>query len=323
MEKWILVNIQDAAVFQCQTLNRDIWKAKEVMETVKENFIFLQYDRTGTDGLDYLRLYLPSAIDIPSSAEITPFPHIAIIDPRTGEQVKLWTECPTSPLDFVMELHEFLGRYSLNEDAKNPIQTKAKEKIDFDHMTEEEQLEYVMRTSMENGSSDLRARGQDPDQLTRSVDAKGKRKKDGEDDLMEFSDQDIRSPKLTRAESVSSPVPEPSETAQDPNDPSVRFSAISSSNNHTEPPASEPNTTRIQFRFPDGSRVVRRFSLSDQVVRIYEWLKADYVPEKFGGQKDFELVCLGNNLINDLEKSVQEAGLRNGSIMVGLTSDED
>jgi UBX domain-containing protein 7 len=326
VEKWILVNIQDAGVFQCQTLNRDIWKAKEVVETVKENFIFLQYDRLGTDGLEYLRLYLPAAIDIPSSAEVNPFPHIAIIDPRTGEQVKLWTETPTSPLDFVMDLHEFLGRYSLNEDAKNPIQTKAKAKVDFDHMTEEEQLEYVMRMSSENGASGSHARGQDPDQLTRSDtgDAKGKRKKDADiDDTMLVSGNGGRSPKITRSESAKSPTPEPAAAVLDPNDPSVRFATISSSNSHTEPAASEPNTTRIQFRFPDASRVVRRFSLNDQVVRIYEWLKADYVQQKFGCQKAFDLSFLGKNLIEVLDQSIQVAGLRNGSIMVEFTSEDD
>ncbi|RPA83403.1 hypothetical protein BJ508DRAFT_360614 [Ascobolus immersus RN42] len=324
VEKWLLVNIQDAGVFQSQTLNRDIWKAEAVVETVKANFIFLQYDRHGADGLEYLRLYLPSAIDIPSSAEINPFPHIAIIDPRTGEQVKLWTETPTVPMDFVMDLHEFLGRYSLNEDAKNPIQTKAKAKVDFDHMTEEEQLEYVMRMSSENGTSSSHARGQDPDQLTRADanDTKGKRKKDiDDDDLMVFSDNDGRSPKITRSESAKSPTPEDMASV-DPNDPSVRFAAISTSNSHNEPTAAEPNTTRIQFRFPDASRVVRRFSLNDQVVRIYEWLKADYVQQKFGGQKDFDLSFLGKNLIESLDQSIQEAGLRNGSIMVEFTSED-
>src|SRR5690606_32265461 len=31
-KKWILVNIQDSSIFDCQVLNRDIWKAKEVKD---------------------------------------------------------------------------------------------------------------------------------------------------------------------------------------------------------------------------------------------------------------------------------------------------
>lgn len=113
-EKWILVNVQDSSLFTCQTINRDIWKVAEVMATVKENFLFLQMDRNGIDGRDYIRYYLqkaagPEARFDPTIANL--FPHIAIIDPRTGEQVKVWNEVPKAPMEFVMQLHEFLERY--------------------------------------------------------------------------------------------------------------------------------------------------------------------------------------------------------------------
>ena len=42
-EKWIPLNIQDPSIFDCQVLNRDIWKNSGIMNTVKENFIFMQY----------------------------------------------------------------------------------------------------------------------------------------------------------------------------------------------------------------------------------------------------------------------------------------
>lgn len=37
-----MVNIQEAGVFACQVLNRDLWSDKSVKEIVKENFVFLQ-----------------------------------------------------------------------------------------------------------------------------------------------------------------------------------------------------------------------------------------------------------------------------------------
>ncbi|KAI4749877.1 hypothetical protein E4T45_14810, partial [Aureobasidium sp. EXF-8846] len=44
-EKWIIINVQDPSIFDCQVLNRDIWKNSQIKETVQENFIFLQYSK--------------------------------------------------------------------------------------------------------------------------------------------------------------------------------------------------------------------------------------------------------------------------------------
>ncbi len=50
------------------------------------------------------------------------YPHIAIVDPRTGEQVKVWSGAPVIKApDFLMQLHEFLDRYSLKQNARNPV----------------------------------------------------------------------------------------------------------------------------------------------------------------------------------------------------------
>ena len=41
-KKWLLVNIQDAGEFQCQTLNRDVWSNEAVKTIVGEHFLFWQ-----------------------------------------------------------------------------------------------------------------------------------------------------------------------------------------------------------------------------------------------------------------------------------------
>ena len=46
--KWLMVNIQEAGVFACQVLNRDLWSDPGVKEVVKENFIFLQVPQLGS-----------------------------------------------------------------------------------------------------------------------------------------------------------------------------------------------------------------------------------------------------------------------------------
>ncbi|KAF8416706.1 hypothetical protein EV426DRAFT_413966 [Tirmania nivea] len=313
IKKWILVNIQDRSIFDCQVLNRDIWKAKEVRDTIKEHCIFLQYDKSGIDGQKYVRLYFPHAIDVPPTSPLNPFPIIAIIDPRTGEQVKVWAETPKEPLEFVMQLHEFLERYSLDNSAKNPVQkpNQIARKLDVDHMTEDEMLKEAMMRSLNNGE-EIAGVHHDPDELTREQEKdKGKGKQPEEINLIEFDDD---------APSSSAPIEK------------TPFQTISKTNHHVEPPMGSPGITRIQFRLADGSRVVRRFALGDRVSRLYEWIKADLLPEqaaKKGEQvteatsdKQFELVSMGKNLIDRLDSTLEEAQLKMGTVMIEFVDNE-
>ncbi|KAI9717548.1 MAG: hypothetical protein M1812_004689 [Candelaria pacifica] len=289
-EKWILVNVQDPAVFDCQVLNRDIWKNPGVKETVKENFIFIQYGKDDPNGNQYNQYYFQ---DRDSQHA---YPHIAIVDPRTGEQVKKWSGPPVpKPMDFLMQLHEFLDRYSLHVNAKNPVANRKPEKksVDMNTMTEEEMLQMAMQNSLNNDSG---LKQDDPDELTRSTGevGQGKRKaadatdessKDVEDHAADGSHDGIASP----------------------------FSLISSTNPHIEPPPDPVTTTRIQFRH-SGGRIIRRFALTDPVRRLYEWLRATPLDGKEG--VEFELISMGKNLMDHMEDTIEQAGLKNGTVMV-------
>lgn len=292
-EKWILVNVQESSYFQSQELNRDIWKDKAVMDTIKANFLFLQMDRSGRDGRDYVRLYIQQAAHPGLTSEDgiiqQSFPHIGIIDPRTGEQVKVWTSMPKNAAEFLHQLHEFLDRYSLRADAKNPVARTARPKVDVEHMTEEQMLEMALQASLSGPSSGTPPE-QDPDHLTRGT------------DLMDVE----KEPEVKEKE----PVEE------------TPFQKISSHNHHSEPPPG-PESTRIQFKLHDGSRVVRRFLLKDTVERLFEYVKADLLPEQAAKKgddsdvgKEFELVTMGKRLIDLLDETVEGAGLKMATIMV-------
>ncbi|MCJ1401684.1 hypothetical protein MMC11_004901 [Xylographa trunciseda] len=291
-EKWILVDVQDPAIFDCQVLNRDLWKNDGIKETVKENFIFMQFSKDDPKGSQYLQYYFQNR----ESQDA--YPHIAIVDPRTGEQVKVWSGPPApKPDDFLVELYEFLDRYSLKVTAKNPVARRKPEprkEKEVAKMTEEEMLEMAMQNSLAGTS---RPKDEDPDALTRSMtdDRKGKGKaSSADDDDADMTDVDA-APTNGHADPDTSP-----------------FASISASNPHTEPPA-DPSSTRIQFRH-SGGRIVRRFLLADPVRRIYEWLKASPLDGKAG--MDFALVAMGKNLIESLDVPVEQAGLKNGTVMV-------
>lgn len=288
-EKWLLVNIQDSSIFDCQVLNRDLWKDKMVQETVTEHFIFLQFSKDDPRASPYLQYYF-QASDISDN-----FPHIAIVDPRTGEQMKVWSGPPViKPADFLIQLHEFLDRYSLKHNVRNPVAKRKSEKKEktVDAMTEEEMMEMAMRNSLGDGAA-AGQKQEDPDDLTRSTDdVKGKGRATGDEDEVMGGTQ---------------PAPEEAEASP--------FSSIPSDRPHTEPEADPATTTRIQFRHPSG-RVIRRFALSDPVQRIYEWLKADPPLEDKAGL-EFDLNAMGRNLIEHLGTTIEDAGLKNGTVMIG------
>lgn len=293
-KKWVLVNVQDMNDFNCQALNRDIWKDDSIAALVKESFIFLQYSKDDPRAVEYNTFYFP-----PHAQENRDnFPHVSIIDPRTGEQVKVWSGIPfPSAQDFHAQLVEFLDRYSLAQNSKNPVskQKRPEKAVDVDRMTEEEMLEMALRNSLEtngNGTSGA-ANVHDPDELTKSVEldkGKGKAVADVEDTPME----DIQETATPAEDSV--------------------FASIAGDRPHTEP-GNDPSTTRIQFRHANG-RVIRRFVLSDPVRRIYEWLKAEPLEDKGGMEFELKVMPQGKDLLDDLDKTVEDAGLKQATVMI-------
>jgi hypothetical protein len=285
-EKWLIVNIQDPAIFDCQRLNRDIWKNDDIKATVRENFIFMQYAKDDPRGQQYINYYFHAR----DSSDA--YPHIAIVDPRTGEQVKVWSGPPIpEPVEFHAQLHEFLDRYSLSVHAKNPVaKRKAETKTkDLGRMTDEEMLEMALQNSLDNGKG---PQDDDPDALTKSFDnIKGK--------------------------APAQAAPEEPQEADGPSNPA--FAAISETAPHTEPTSTDAKiTTRIQFRGPTGRPIVRRFNLADPVRRVYEWIKSAHPWEGKEGA-EFDLAFMGKNLIDLLDSSVEEAGLKGASVMVEFT----
>jgi hypothetical protein len=298
-KKWLLVNIQNGNVFDCQALNRDLWKDASVVETVRENFLFLQYDQADVRAVQFLNYYFQD------HENYDLYPHIAIVDPRTGEQVKVWSRETPKALDFLMQLHEFLDRYSLNNNARNPVakrKPEAKKEKDVYQMTEEEQLQAAMQASLDTqGRESKSLKIDDPDDLTRSIgdltgEGKGKAAvSNNQEDAMLV----------------------PEDIGQASGSLESSFSLIRSDRPHVEP-APGPGVTRIQFRHSAG-RVIRRFNVSDPVLRIYEWLKADPLEGKEGVA--FELVAVGKNLMDLTDATIEQAGLKNGTVMIEFLQD--
>ena len=285
--------------FNCQALNRDIWKDESIKDLVSENFIFLQYDKDYPDAEEYLTFYFPNRThENPDN-----YPHVSIIDPRTGEQVKVWSGRPfPSAREFHAELAEFLDRYSLAANSKNPVAKPSGPKpavVDVDRMTEEEMLEMALKNSMtgagtggsgsSGGNSSSTPNVHDPDAYTKAGTGK-----DTEDAAME--------------------------DAAEGDAGSAAFAQISSTNPHTEPANDPTTTTRIQFKHANG-RVIRRFKVSDSVRTLFEWLKAEPFEGKEGVMFELKKMPQGQDLMENLDATIEEAGLKQGTIMIEFIED--
>lgn len=114
-KKWLLVNIQKDGEFFSYVLNRDLWRADVIKSLVRESFIFFQREFNDSVAQNYIRLYKPET-----------FPHVGIIDPRTGELVstlKLHTRAAEKdPNDlqfmFIEKADSFLSSHQMEPTAR-------------------------------------------------------------------------------------------------------------------------------------------------------------------------------------------------------------
>ncbi|CDK24958.1 unnamed protein product [Kuraishia capsulata CBS 1993] len=267
-KKWILINIQDVGDFQCQVLNRDFWSNADVKDVVRENFIFLQYQNSSPSGSQYAQFY-----------PIGEFPHIAILDPMTGERLKIWDRVPKVS-DWISDVVDFLVRFSLDPSHKNPTVTH-EHPLDVDALSEEQQINLAMQKSMNNSDTDMKG-GDEANPISLDSDNEVLDKEDGEQE------------EPTEADIIAAIKPI----------------------EHEEPAPDPQTTTRVQIRSGDGKRVVRRFRLEDSVRNIYEYVKATF--DQLGDATEFVLTSQRLNLITELDKTILEAGLKNATILLEI-----
>lgn len=239
-QRWIIVTLHDPTEFPCQVLNRDLWKDEGVKQLIRASFVFLQFVIETPEGQRYKTFY-----------QVDSLPHIAIIDPRTGERVKQWHYGP-EPAEFVVDLIDFIESNSLE-----PKQKGQKKQRTATDLSEEEQLAAAIQASIET-----------------PVTIPG--------EPIIISDEDEAVPE---AGSVSDKIV-PRERA--------------------EIPAGTADTTSIQFRLPDGKRIMRKFLKSDSVRTLFEHIKFA-APDLQA--KPFELMFHRDSLSNKLDETLADLNL--------------
>ncbi|XP_050099947.1 UBX domain-containing protein 7 [Anopheles aquasalis] len=97
LDRWLLVNLQDDLNFCCQMLNRDLWSDARLKEFMRRNLVFWQQSNKTNDGAKFKTFY-----------KVRSEPYIAMIDPRTGEEVQNFSTTDLTPARFLEALKEFL-----------------------------------------------------------------------------------------------------------------------------------------------------------------------------------------------------------------------
>lgn len=175
------------------------------------------------------------------------FPHMAIIDPRTGRLMwkkEGWTqENPVTAETFAEMAMDFCSRNSFDRPPQAPRPPGAKgppKPKPMHELSEEEQLQVAMRASMEDTAETPSKEDTDDS----DVECLGTK-----DEMMQEQEEDAK----------------PAAT------PSVIEELLK------VPVGEEPaKGARMQLKMPDGKRVVRRFNMSDQVKIIYAFLAVSW-----------------------------------------------
>ncbi|ODV89594.1 hypothetical protein CANCADRAFT_148565 [Tortispora caseinolytica NRRL Y-17796] len=280
--RWVLVNIQDIRDFACQMLNRDFWSNKDVKRLVKDNFVFLQYPADSSDGEAFLQYY-----------PTTKFPHLSIIDPRTGEQMVDFSDSSFDPEEWVVHVQSFLDSYSLDPSRKNPISgTQKRHKSDIAHMSEEEQLRLAVEQSISSAS-----KGKEPVLID----------VDSDNDI--YDNQEGPSSAGIRTDTIEASTHAQEEQQEEtPEHVLGRIPPLD-----VPEPKLGPGVTRVQFRMGDGKRIIRAFNLSDPVDHLFGFIKRE-VPR--ANEEPFALVSERKNLLDIKDLTIDEAGLKSASIMI-------
>ena len=221
------------------------------------------------------------------------YPHVAIIDPRTGRLLwkkEGWTQQnPMTAEEFVQAASDFCSRHSFDREPMAPrignqgpssLQAAAASGAaaavrTSQEMTEEEQLQAAIQASM-NDDIHQQATYDDDDEDSYIMED------DDDDDLEDMGEGDLEESKPSAAANI--------EEEKEARPPTFEEEIISMEVSD-EPGADVKDVARIMLRMPDGKRLVRKFASGDSVKMIYAFVAVSITSlENFGSINYFSFL---------------------------------
>lgn len=333
--RWLLVNLNSDADFACHALNRDVWRDELCENLIREGFVFWQTEDTTDDGRTYCQRY-----------NVTSFPHIGIIDPRTARLMyrkEGWTmEKPLLPEAFAEMAADFCSRHSFD---KAPVAPKigggssasggngggimsssgggggsgsrmVSNQSSVGEMTEEQQLQAAIRASMNDaagagtsaGANDYQPYDDDDDDESVEYIMPD----DDSDVECSMEDNEVQIMDSGTSAQEAEPEPEP-----EPKEPSFMEQIIAM--DVGEEPSDK--AARVMIRMPDGKRLVRRFKMDDTVKIIYAFVAQSSEDAKGGKEFVIKAGFPPKDLLGSVDESIASSGLAGDSITVRWMED--
>lgn len=272
---------------------------------------FQSQDNASPEGQTYEQRY-----------KVQAYPHIGIIDPRTGRLMfrkEGWTQVdPLRPEQFAEMAVDFCSRHSFDKPPVIPLSSHVASSSNNtanryhpnpDSMTEEEQLQAALQASM----GDTMNQGQDQHAYDSDDSDVYIIDHESVDDHLDDTNVSMESSLKMPAEQIDTPSSSPSKTEE--KTPSFWDDVLSM--NVGDEPTTTSNVARIMIRLPDGKRLVRKFDNHGTVKDIYAFVAQSY-PDFKSMNKEFEMMAgfPPKDLMTCIDDSISSAGLAGESITV-------
>eukprot|EP00035_Acanthoeca_spectabilis_P002657 m.88880 g.88880 ORF g.88880 m.88880 type:complete len:523 (+) comp11683_c0_seq1:83-1651(+) len=320
LHKWILVSIQKNDVFECQKVNRDIFRDETIRNLINASFVLWQRSHDSSHGVGYIRDY-----------RLDGFPHLAVLDPRTLKRLRIFPPASYATASaFTEQLLQFLETHTLDSEGGGAVRnssgnsTGAREEDEMIANAVRESLrELASKTSKSNVNVVDDVDSEDEFFLATS----GSDDDEAETNKPDRSETEPRHPiddssvdsGVGESESItigsSSPSPTTAAAAAAPAVESVAVEV----EERDEPPKELQGVVQIRFTFPDNSRITRRFYPDEPVARL-----AQFAESHGYATSDYELkFSFPQKAISSLDQTatLQAAGLSKESVHVQSVSD--
>jgi UBX domain/UBA-like domain/Thioredoxin-like len=266
--RFLLVNIQDAASFSSHRLNRDVWSSRcqRVRDLVELHFIFWQAGKLTGDGPRFVALY-----------HVADFPFVAIVDAVTGTIFSRYGGEPSGK-QVGAWLEKFVGEHSLvAADNASPalllptassVSLSAQSDADSIDLGEDEQFKLAIQASLNESA--------DSSEFV-AVDSQD----DDSDDVWEVStdddeNDDEKQTAATKKEKQDVKEPSTATSLQRVDTKKRSIERVSS------PPAKRQAVAAsggrkcvLQVRQPNGTAMRGEFSEFDTLSTVVDWIQAN------------------------------------------------
>jgi hypothetical protein len=297
--RWLLVNLQKNDEFSCHALNRDVWKDDYAKAVIGNSLVFWMDTVETNLGQRFATLY-----------KVSSYPHVALIDPRTGEQSKIILSGGTmTARDFVEKVQDYIQRHTI---------------APFNSISDGGGGSGGGSSSSSSSSSN-NSSSTDPSSVPTTTSSARQREEEEEEAELQAAlaasmvDETSNATTTTTNNNSAEPSPSP------PVPPLVNVTDYGVS--PTEPDATstpKEELTRLRIRLPSGKQLVRAFRKDNTVCNLFATVRVllDEHGDAVVCAQNFELRSgYPPKILSDsLENTLTDAKLENATVQVSMLS---